>query len=721
MALAGALLGAALAVLGARRFEAPSALSPDRWRIVSPTLDETVRDPLLGRGAQVIEGELVIRHRAFGAADVLVPRMSGAPARVALALGERGGPVTLVLATSDQASRRLLRLGRSTWRMDPGGMGAEGATGGGPWVVESGPDGTSLVLDTGPVRLSAAPLAGVELTIGDAEARVDAIRIEDADGRVVFSDDFEGGGGGGGVPLAGAALGAAAGLAFGVAAARRAAAFAVVLAALPLGLVLLPETSWLAWVEQLYLARTPYWDLARGAVLASALPLLMLGLLQSGLLAPRDAGRGRAGGRSAGAAWLVVGVGVAAAASRGLSGPGWVLGMGGAALLVAPLGLARRAGWDPVRLLLVDLLGLGLLAGLGWQAGLGALLVWRLLWLVASAGSLVQRAPGLGANALLAAAIALPFAAELALRSTYLGEGWSSARLSGEKASESDWREAMPYWRGVCGPAEAGTVVSIAWAGGSSTGGAYQFHNEPTAFFPAQAHAALCASLDPGTALRSTNFGDGGRDTHTIARTIDRILASSQPDVLVLYVGVNDILTQDFPLTRAQREARLARWTDATSLVGLAARSRLITGLGLLTRSHGGGDAAAVSEVPLPEAEANLRTIAEAAGAQGVQVLLLTEQVRADFSGALTGYSQLLHAVAADHAHVTWFDLEAELRSMDPGRLMVDRNHLSREGGARVGRILAPEVARLAGLSPPAPPAEGAESRARGGVRGSGP
>ena len=70
--LAGAVLGFILTLLAGGRFETPDTLSTQRWRTISPSLDETINHPLLGRGSHIIGGSLVIREHAFHASDVLV-------------------------------------------------------------------------------------------------------------------------------------------------------------------------------------------------------------------------------------------------------------------------------------------------------------------------------------------------------------------------------------------------------------------------------------------------------------------------------------------------------------------------------------------------------------------------------------------------------------------------------------------------------------------------
>ena len=214
-ALMGAILGLALSVLAGGRLQTPGTLQPQHWRTISPALDETVTNPLLGRGSQLVDGALVIREHAFHASDVLVPQLQGIPARVELEVEAASGPVTLVLSTGPQAPRVMLTLTADRFSLD--GVRAEswqerGTLG--PWVVRSDPAGTVLVTGSGDALLVAHGLTGVELTTNGEEARVGSIVVYDADEQVIFVDDFEGDGASPWVAVAGALLGALWGLAF---------------------------------------------------------------------------------------------------------------------------------------------------------------------------------------------------------------------------------------------------------------------------------------------------------------------------------------------------------------------------------------------------------------------------------------------------------------------------------------------------------------------------
>ncbi|MBM4391483.1 MAG: SGNH/GDSL hydrolase family protein [Deltaproteobacteria bacterium] len=701
------MLGIAVGWFTGDRFVAPEPIDPTQWHVVSPGLDETVVTPLLGRGSHVLGGALVIRQHAFYRADVLTlsdPRPVG---RVDLLLAPDSGVLRAVMRASEGSPAAIwftaeaYRVGPSHWteRMDPGQ----------PWVLHLSEAGVRLEQPRGALTIGTGPATQLELTAESGEVRIAALRVEDTSGAVIFHEDFRRHRPGWGVLAAGALIGGLAGVA-GASVLRR--ATGVIEGALGLGLclgppvlvALVPSGSWLWAVERLYLVRTAAWDLARLALALSLLPLTCSALLRSGALAVRHR---RASLPSVpGFTWpLVLGV-TTVLASRELEGAEWALAVPGAALLGVPWWLARRADQEPGEALLRDVPALLAVAALGWHFGLLLAMGWRLLVLGGSARSLLDRAPRPAADALWLTLLACLPAAELAVRGTYLVEGWDAARLSGELAPTVGWREATPFWKNACGRDGAASRLGVVWAGGSSMGGAYQFRGTPEAFFPAQVHARLCADLPEGTQLASGNFGDGSRDTFTISRTVDKMFAQvGDVALVVLYTGVNDVLTTNNAHTRKEREAKEAERSEALrGLSGVANRSRLFTGVGLAIRPLHESATRQVQDVPLPDAEENLRRIADAAAAVGVQVLLLTEYVAEEQQFLLEDYARMEARVADGYEHVHWIDVRAAMAGPSEAPLLVDRNHLSREGSARLADALAPRVRTLLGLADGSPP-----------------
>jgi lysophospholipase L1-like esterase len=665
----GAVLGAALALRNGAAFVVPDPVDRSRWNVIVPGLDEAVLTPELGRGTQVVGGALVLVPHVFDRADILTPRDGRAVGAVSLTLAPDSGPVHVHLRHDAQFTD--LALTPSAWSDAPG-----------RWTPHSGPydlriTGARLSVDG--VEVAGVRSPTVEILADAEEVRITSLQLSDETGAAFLTEDPGAAWRGRAPVAAGALLGALVALALAVA--GTSVPGAILLLALPVAVTFLPHRAWLALLERLYLVRLPAWDLARIGLAAALLPVLVQALAGTRSAVPESRSDPRAVRIWAAAALLA-----ALPASRDLSGTGWLLLPVGIAFLLAPLALLRSAELDPRGLLLRDLPSFAAPAIFGWGPGLLAGLAWRLVLLVAGAGTLLRKAPRAGADALFLCALALIPAAELAARSTWLDTAWDTDRLAGG----DDWQHPSPWWEGRCGEDPRPAVL---FAGGSSTGGAYQFVGEPEAFFPARTHAQLCAA---GESVRTTNYGHGGRDSFTISRSIDFILAEEHPAVVVLYLGVNDLLTEGSTLTRKQREtAEAERGRAFAGLAALAAHSRLLNGVELLLRRATPDSVPRVPDVPLADAEENLRCVAAATDAAGIRLLLLTEYTDATTAARLSGYQAMEARLAAELPGVSWLDVSAALAPFGAEGLLVDRNHLSRQGSERLGEALTPPLQAL--------------------------
>ena len=79
--------------------------------------------------------------------------------------------------------------------------------------------------------------------------------------------------------------------------------------------------------------------------------------------------------------------------------------------------------------------------------------------------------------------------------------------------------------------------------------------------------------------LISYNYGRGALDTHLIAQGFFR-RCTNQSDRIVAYIGVNDLLTQEHPLTRREREEAMKKWRNGLgSIQQWTSKSRLLADL----------------------------------------------------------------------------------------------------------------------------------------------
>ncbi len=702
------LLGALLGVFRGWVFSSPYALDPNRWALISPTLDASIENPGLGRGAHVVDGALVIRAHALQISDTVIPTLSGTPASVELSLAPGSGPVVVMMDTGQVGPKATLHLRPTQYALVERTRVWTDRDDEGPWRLTSGPDGVFIEQRGERVQVATAPMRSLEFSALAGEPRIDAITITAADGALLFDEDFEAELQAIKSGIVGALCGGIWGWALGAAVAAGGVVMPLLAGTLPLWVLLVSDRTWLVWVEQAYLTRTPYWVLAATILAFSLLPILLLALLRAPWTALRPAAQEQKPIRIQYLA-AVVFAGLCASRDGLETGPailvfGWLL-------LLSPFWFLPRLSVDGSAYWRGELPPLVALAAWGWPLGLPVLAVWRSVRLAGSPRFFLTHAPRRGVDLIFGSALLAVLSIELGVRASYLDGVWRPDSDPGNATALSDWRLGQPTWRGRCGPGSRrfDRTVRVAWAGGSSTGGAYQFREDPTAFFPAQAHQQLCDIAGAVVQVETYNFGGGARDTFTISRTVDRMLHDPEVDLLVLYVGVNDLFTKTSEWTRKQQETAQAEAGLALG-ASLRNRSRALTGLGWMMRPspEHALDSETVSAVPLADAQENLDAIAVAA-AGTADVLIMVELLRTTVDGSLAEYGQMVERVAARHDHVDTLDLDSMVTDMPRAELMADRNHFTRAGAAKVGAVLGPELASRLGLSDAADRGEGSD------------
>jgi lysophospholipase L1-like esterase len=375
-----------------------------------------------------------------------------------------------------------------------------------------------------------------------------------------------------------------------------------------------------------------------------------------------------------------------AIAARAPASGGWVFALGGAASFVLARRAAVAAGQPAGAAWWRDLPAALGAAALGWGPGLAVALSWRALVVFEDAPRLLQRGgAATGANVLFGTLLLLPLAGEGLARTGPLDRVWNAETLAGASIGAPTATTALsPYWSDRCGGDDAPVLAAF---GGSSAGGAWQYRRSPELFFPARLHAALCGE---GVAVRTVNYADGGRDSFDIATAARATLAEAPPRVVVLYLGVNDLLTTDSPLTRRERQAALAaRSAGVSRVAGWAGRSRLLTGGALLLR--GADPRPLVPSVPLSDAEENLRAIVAAAGEHGATVVLVPELASSTLDSTLRPYAVLMARLAGELPGAVLVDPAASF-GPEGMRFLADRNHLTPEGADAVAALLLPSV-----------------------------
>jgi len=665
--LLGALLGRGLVHAVGGVFVTPSPVDVNVWQVISPGLQGGALHP--GRGSHYVDGTLVITNHLFFRADRLVPKVNGVPNEIRLQLSPRSGTVEALLG---QPPAGMVHLHPDTHGHQITMRIAEGRL-----VLESA-QGRQILGTVQPERL--------ELSAQDRSARIEQVTVLDAAGEVLLEQNYARYGLPSRALHAGTLMGAVFAMMMLFVCTGRGRIRGLVLGgalSAPVAAVfVVAQDAWLPLLERLYLVDWSPPELSRTALGLSVLPLCVAVVAR--VIRPAWS---RVGAAPRGLAGLWAGLALVALVVRGTSSP-W---MAGALLwLVLPWWLVKKDRDSALPWLALDLVSLGLVVVIGWPIGLFVGTLWRISVLVGGASVLATRAPRPAVDSLLLLTLAMLPATEAAVRSGPLGAPWDLTQLQEERPSERGWRDPLSSWTGQCGPDGGAQQLSLLVAGGSSVGGAYQYKDDPTASFVAQAHERLCGSLSTGVALTTHNYGRGNRDTFTISRTIQTMLDRTAPDVVALYVGVNDLLASQYPMTRKQREqVRESRSAAVRGAAGLARRLHLVTGLWLAFRDLPDPGARSVPDVPLPDATENFEAIADAVRARGATLILMTEHTRAEQARRLSGYRQVQQQLAQKREDVVFLDVRTAFAGRTDEEMLVDQNHLTRLGGQRLGAYLA--------------------------------
>ena len=677
------LLGVVAGAFGGRlvghgfgeRFSLPFPPNPTQWQVISAGLQEGVGRAGAGRITHVAEGGLNIATHEFFRPDVVSPLFSGDAHRVVIELAEDSG-VLWVQMGAPPGQFVTLRPGA----MMAGRVGLQGADVGGARRFELREKDGNLLLTGGGKEISAGPFVPgrVELSAQQSPAKISRIQIANGRDEWVFDADFRGTRTPAHTLDHATQIGALIGLCLAsvlIPFSWPAMGFGLIFLTPIIFALMQPRGVWLSGVERLYLSEIPPSQWARFILMVSILPL---GLAAFGGHLKRLAQKQWRFGFwfwLAGAV-MAVGIGVTAAEPAMISLVVLIF-FGLSALFFGDR--KALAGWwwaDGLFWLTIPVIGLDYGAALS--------MAWRLISVATTAGMWAKLSARSAVTMMFISLFVLPVGLEAALLASPAGGAWVMSRLNGERPNEKGWESPVAGWSGSCGAGDQAVTVVV--AGGSSVGGAYQFADEPEAFFSAVAHHDLCEQLPDGLALKTLNFGDGDRNTFTISRTIASHL--NEADVLVLYVGVNDIFTTQNSKTRKQRETlQLERSETSKTILSWFSNARLAVGASLWFRGQATEMAVQVADVPINDARENHALIVNAARKAGVTVILMTEYVDRSQRERLSRYARMQKEFLAPD--VQFVDVRGAFEGIEDAKSLIDRNHLSRSGNKRLGLVLA--------------------------------
>ena len=208
------------------------------------------------------------------------------------------------------------------------------------------------------------------------------------------------------------------------------------------------------------------------------------------------------------------------------------------------------------------------------------------------------------------------------LQSWVRSAGWDRAATEFEELLElQQYRRYPSEGFPVRPPERVATRKRIVALGSSSTGGAYQMDNLDL-FWPNRLEQRLPQGWEV------VNQGVGGWNTLHMTLYAEGQMARLAPDIVVLYVGHNDVLTPA-SVPHSQLYAQYRPPSPAVAKISeVLHSSRLFNGFKfavLSVFSQGGAVA-----VPVADARQNLERIVAASQEQGARVLLVTEGLNPD-------------------------------------------------------------------------------------------
>lgn len=312
---------------------------------------------------------------------------------------------------------------------------------------------------------------------------------------------------------------------------------------------------------------------------------------------------------------------------------------------------------------------------------LAGAMVGALVWLTVHAGR-VRFYNGLS---FLCAIVALGYV-ELGVRFTEAGRFWTAAPVDA-----AGWSTTVESFRALEGatsteypssgypvrvPAK-GADTRIVCLGGSSTGGAWQ-EDDLGVFYPARLDAVL------GAGVEAVNQGVGAWSSFHIALFAERHLAELQPDVVTLYVGVNEGTTSAMTYVELHR-----RWKAGTLSAGpgVLEELRLFNGLRFLVRGLSANPLDRA--VPAEDFADDVATIAAAVRASGAKLLLLSEAMQPDPISIAEYRAVMKSAAGGDLAY-----LDTAAFVTNPAWFR-DTNHLTPAGHDALAGLIAAELQRL--------------------------
>jgi lysophospholipase L1-like esterase len=682
--LIGWLIGALLLSQYGGIFATPQNVSSN-WRVISPMLEELSGEPQIGLGIHVADGALRITKHLLYPSDTLVVNHNQQVKNIDIKLSPQSGTLVMSLGNT---SKHFIFIEPTL--LHPNSPSDNGIALQNNEVHLKYMDGSLfLVQDGWKTPITTTKPQTIEFMTTSNSAAIEYISMQDDNDKIIFQEDYRQQGKLGHPIELGGFLGLFLGLvlSFGNKNPLISLLQSIVVLTPIWGLFQIPRDMWMYFCERLYLSQSTGWDLAQYSCGTLYILLLLFHIPSTkifSLTSRRDPIE-----QTQIAQWVWIVLALCSVGYQYQEDPSlfilYIL-----IFFLLPLRFASKAKIRSTKWYLMDIPTLVFPLIITPEIGILLGIFWRMVILLSNLSSFRKWNSTVLADTFFICLLLVPIQTELFLRSTYVDNVWSPEGLKVQYRSADNATSLPLTWKGICGNPPTTEEYTVVITGGSSTGGAYQFKDEPHAFFSTRIHKELCGTTQPSTKLSVYNYGSADLNTHLITKRFSNI-TQSKPDILILYIGVNDVLTQRYPKTARQRDGT----SNTSSAIPFLFSSRLLTGLSIPLQPQSNTDnQVLVSEVPPKDALKNLAELRKTLP-ESTHLIVIPEIIVSHLRKELQKYDDMLKDFASQHPSNTHYFIPTSKTQQEQDLLLADRNHLSREGNQWLGDEISKKILDL--------------------------
>ncbi|MAA79431.1 MAG: hypothetical protein CL916_09235 [Deltaproteobacteria bacterium] len=649
----------------------PSPL-PSEWSVRAPAQDEFEGTPQVGQGISVRAGRLLLYRQQLYASDVLYRNDIPPQGTFSITLAPDSGLMALgfVGETTEYLFLSPQKLYQDT--LDEPGIASTSGR------YSFSMTDTGVFIEPKHIQITENTINAIELMTAAQQSSITALSFAQKDGQILFKENFSeqdrpsyfltai-------LALMGGTLGACISLSYGTTISY---GIRLILGLSPLIICLgISHHAWLNLGIRMYLVETPVWLLERW-VLAFAYILSGSYFAMHGKIWCIQTKHTE---KTLPFVWMLF--------SLLLIGTCFSLSIWSAvyALLFLYMPVLLGELYRKRSILIFEILLMGL--SLVWNLPFSFLCILCFRWIVlfSNLKTLFQSQSNRAAEYTFLLLLCIPLQLEHSIRSSYLNRVWSEETLGGKQ--QENLRGLPKTWSETCEGRGSMKEQTIIVSGGSSTGGIYQFKEEPTSFFTTHLHNSICQNNLSFKTMTTYNYGVEDYNTQLIADQGQWLKEKHSPDILILYVGVNDVLSKHHTQSiRERRKNSVSPW-----LKNLLYKSKLSTGISLLLQEDQKQSDELVAEVPVSDAKENILSLMN--DLSPISILLVPEMASSPLQPQLLEYDSMIQDLAKTYPNIYYFQPLTDRNDSDIH--LADRNHLTREGNQWLGQEVANAVLPL--------------------------